>query len=187
MRPGPVSDLKTRGNPGASRALEQKIAYYLNFTDVIRILRLIDETPFEELQLDLGDLKLYLVQDSKQNRLPAPNAVVPALAHAPLPEPLREQVFAATTAQTSAAVQGTPVIAPLAGTFYRAPYPGEPPYVEVGAAVKQGDVLGLIEIMKLMNHVVAPCPGVIVTICAKNEELVEVGQLLAVIDPERAA
>ena len=163
------------------------IVYHLSFSDVIRILRLVDETPFEELRLELGNLKLHVVQDVKQDRLPAPNALAPAQAHAALPDPVREQVVAAAHPATSAEMQGTAVIAPLAGIFYRASYPGEPPYVEVGTVVKQGDVVGLIEIMKLMNHVVAPCSGVVVRICAQNEAAVEFGQVLAVIDPERAA
>ena len=65
--------------------------------------------------------------------------------------------------------------------------PGAPPFVEVGAAVKEGDVVGILEIMKLMNHVTAPCAGVIAEIRANNEQFVEFGQVLALIDPERAA
>jgi len=168
---------------------EQKIAYYLSFTDVIRILRLIDDAPFRELQLDLEGLQIRVVQDKEQHLPTQPTATkasVSELAHAALPEPVGEQVAAAAVAVTRPEKDGIPVVAPLAGTFYRAPFPGEPPFVEVGAVVSQGDVLGILEIMKLMNHVSAPCAGVISEICAQNEEFVEFGQVLAIINPERA-
>ena len=183
-----------RAQPALSAAInrepevsEKKIAYHLSFSDVIRVLRLVDETPFQELQLELEGLKVRVVQD-KEERLPAPSAAsegrVSPTAHAAPAEPVREPI-AAAVAVNSAHIDGTPVLAPLAGTFYRAPSPGAPPFIELGTAVKQGDVVGILEIMKLMNHVTAPCPGVIREICARNEEFVEFGQVLAVIDPER--
>jgi acetyl-CoA carboxylase biotin carboxyl carrier protein len=96
-----------------------------------------------------------------------------------------EQCVAAAVQVTSAEKDGKPVLAPLAGTFYRSPFPGEPPFVEVGTAVKEGDVVGILEIMKLMNHVTAPCTGVICKICAQNEEFVEVGQVIGIINQGR--
>jgi acetyl-CoA carboxylase biotin carboxyl carrier protein len=168
---------------------EPKIAYYLSFSDVIRVLRLVDETPFQELQLELEGLKVRVVQD-KEARVPAPHAAIklPVSEASPAarPEPVCEQAAAAAVPVTGAEKNGTPVLAPLAGTFYRSPAPGEPPFVDVGAAVKEGDVVGILEIMKLMNHVTAPCSGVIREICAQNEEFVEFGQVLAVIGAERA-
>ena len=168
---------------------EQKIAYTLSFSDVIRVLRLIDETPFRELQLELEGLKLRVVQDKEA---PAPHAAAALSepARAAPAEPVREPLVPAAapvTAEIDGSTEGRPVLAPLAGTFYRAPSPGAPPFVEVGAAVKEGDVVGILEIMKLMNHITAPCAGVISMICAKNEEFVEFGQVLAVIGPERGA
>ena len=174
---------------------EQKIAYYLSFGDVIRILRLVDEIPFQELQVELGDLKLHVVQDKEilpaqhaESKVSVPESShvsVPESSHSPRSEAVREPVAAAPLLGAGAEKDGTPVLAPLAGTFYRAPSPGAPPFVEVGTAVKAGDIVGILEIMKLMNHVTAPCSGVISRICARNEEFVEFGTVLAVIDPER--
>lgn len=167
---------------------EQKIAYYLNFSDVIRILRLVDETSFQELQFELGDLKLRVVRDEEQPSLKQHSATrAPTLAtsEAVLSEPVRDLVMAAAVqVDARAEAEGEPVIAPLAGIFYRCPQPGEPPFTEAGSAIKRGDVVGIIEIMKLMNHVTAPCSGVVTKICVVNEELVGFGQVLAVIDPE---
>lgn len=68
--------------------------------------------------------------------------------------------------------------APLVGTFYQAPGPDEQPYVKVGQQVKKGDVVGIIEAMKLMNEVVAPQDGVILSINATDGNMVQYGQVL---------
>lgn len=73
---------------------------------------------------------------------------------------------------------GISIKAPLVGTFYRASSPEAKPYVNVGDKVKKGDVLALIEAMKLMNEIVAPVDGVIEEILIENEELVEFDQIL---------
>jgi len=69
------------------------------------------------------------------------------------------------------------------GTFYRAPAPGAPPFVEVGAKVEPDDVVCIIEVMKLMNSIRAGRRGRVVEILAENAELVEYGQPLIVIEP----
>ncbi len=67
----------------------------------------------------------------------------------------------------------TDVLAPLAGIFYRASAPGEEPYVQVGQSVKKGDVIGLIEAMKIMNEVPAPCDGVVQEILLEDSEFAQ--------------
>lgn len=76
---------------------------------------------------------------------------------------------------------GTKVTAPLVGTFYAAPSPEEPPYIEVGQAVKKGDTLFIIEAMKTMNEISAPCDGTVSRIMAQSGDMVEYGQTLVVI------
>lgn len=168
---------------------EHKFPYHLSFADVIRILQLVDDFHYQELQLELGALRLRVVQETERG-LPAqhPQAALAstetqAIENSPSS---CEQVVPTAVPRTSDSDEGTPVVAPLAGTFYRSPFPGEPPFVEVGAVVNEGDVLGILEIMKLMNHILAPCSGVVSKICAKNEELVQSGQVLAFIVPGRA-
>ena len=70
---------------------------------------------------------------------------------------------------------GTVVTSPIIGTFYAAPSPDKPPFVEIGKAVKKGDVLFIIESMKLMNEIVSEQDGVISEIMIKNGEAVEFG------------
>jgi len=76
------------------------------------------------------------------------------------------------------------VESPIIGTFYRAPSPDSDPYVEVGTRVKKGDVLCIVEAMKIMNEIESEYSGVIVKIFPKNGESVEYGQKLFAIKPE---
>ncbi len=83
---------------------------------------------------------------------------------------------------TEAVCSGTPVEAPLVGVFYSAPAPEEPPFIEVGQQVKKGDTLFIIEAMKTMNEIVAPCDGTISRVLAQNGDMVEYNQVLVVIE-----
>jgi acetyl-CoA carboxylase biotin carboxyl carrier protein len=76
----------------------------------------------------------------------------------------------------------TEVRAPLLGTFYRAPKPGAPPFVDVGASVEPDTVIGIIEVMKLMNAVRAGTRGVVREIRARDGTLVEYGETLLLVD-----
>ncbi|HSR41048.1 MAG TPA: acetyl-CoA carboxylase biotin carboxyl carrier protein, partial [Longimicrobiales bacterium] len=75
------------------------------------------------------------------------------------------------------------VASPMVGTFYRAPAPDAPPYVEVGDRVSKGDTLCIIEAMKLMNELECETPGTIAEIRVENADPVEYGQVLFRIDP----
>lgn len=76
------------------------------------------------------------------------------------------------------------VKAPLVGTFYRAPGPGQKPFVRPGQKVRKGDTLGIIEAMKMMNEITAPCDGPIVSILVEDETLVQFDQCLMTIGEE---
>ena len=86
-----------------------------------------------------------------------------------------------TGKDVQADISQTPVKAPLVGTFYLAPSPEDAPFVEVGKQVKKGDVVGIIEAMKLMNEVLAPVDGTILSIEAGNGTMVEFDQVLVTI------
>ena len=75
------------------------------------------------------------------------------------------------------------VISPLIGTFYRSPSPTSPPFVEVGKEIKEGDILCIVEAMKVMNEIKAEKPGKIKKILAENGKVVEYGQTLFLIEP----
>ena len=77
--------------------------------------------------------------------------------------------------------------APMIGTFYRAPKPGEPSYVEIGDAVEVGQTIGIIEAMKIMNEIAAEASGIVVEILAGNGQAVEFGQPLLRLEPRPLA
>jgi len=97
--------------------------------------------------------------------------------------------FVANTPPASAPVAAPPqsnnieITSPMVGTFYRAPAPGAKPYAEIGEIIKPGDVVCIIEAMKLMNEIKAEVGGKVVQILAENGEPVEFGQKLFEIEP----
>ncbi len=104
--------------------------------------------------------------------MPPMNAAPPQTAAAALVE---------STVEKQDAPQGKVIKAPLVGTFYAAPSPDQPPFVKVGDSVKKGDVILIIESMKLMNEVTSDTDGVVTEILVKNGDAVEYDQPLMVI------
>lgn len=147
----------------------------LTRAEIDDILRLIDGSDFAELRLEMGDLKLEV---RKGGSLPPPP---------PAPAPVAP-VVAAVAAPVVASGGGSEVPAPLLGTFWHAPRPGAEPFVKPGDVVAAETVIGIIEVMKLMNSVPAGMAGTVVEIVAPNGVLVEHGQPLIRIRPqERSA
>ena len=139
----------------------------LSDDDVREILRLIDESPLEELHIETEGFALHVSRGS--------GAAAPPPAPAPSPSP-----------QTSATPPEDGLVtieAPMIGTFYRAPAPGAPPFVEVGATVEPDTVVCIIEVMKMMNSVAAGIAGTIVEVCPRNAHPVEYGQPLFRVRP----
>ena len=117
------------------------------------------------------------------------SAPAPVIAAAPSasPAPAAQSAAPAASAEPETAPAddipaGTQVKSPLVGTFYSSPSPDEPPFVLVGQEVKEGDTLCIIEAMKVMNEIKAPCSGKVVRIMAQPGDLVEYNQLLCVIE-----
>jgi acetyl-CoA carboxylase biotin carboxyl carrier protein len=147
----------------------------LTAKDVAEIARLLEDSSFDELSLELDGLKLTL------RRGGAAAATAPA-REAPAHEPPEPPAPAAPAARptSGAAPDGATqdVTAPLLGTFYRAPKPGASPFVEVGSTVEEETIIGIIEVMKLMNTVRAGTRGRVVQIPAQDGALVEYGETL---------
>ena len=141
--------------------------------DINEIMRLIDSSDFDELKLEMGDTKLELRR----------RGASPAAASAPAPAPAFAEP-AAVPAPVVASGGGSEVPAPLLGTFYHAPKPGADPFVQVGDRVAADTVIGIIEVMKLMNSVPAGIAGTVTEIVAPNGELVEHGAALIRIQPD---
>jgi acetyl-CoA carboxylase biotin carboxyl carrier protein len=168
--------------------------------DVIRIIKILDESDYDELHLEMGDLKLSVSKSGTGGLGPAPEIARPvqlpqqlltAQPAAAKPAAVAAEPAATTKAlepkaqvQSSAEEGMVPIISPLLGTFYRSPKPGAPPFVEVGSKVKPDDSVCLIEVMKTFTTIKAGIEGRIVKICAENAEMVEYQQTLFLVEPE---
>jgi acetyl-CoA carboxylase biotin carboxyl carrier protein len=156
----------------------------LSREDIAEILRLVDASGYGELRLEVGDLKLYVRkdQDGGPPSLGTAARTAPAEpARGPAPEPPAEPP---SQGAADAIPEGMVAIrAPTLGAFYRAPAPGEPPFVEVGDTVEPTQDVGLIEVMKLFNAVQAGVAGRVVEIRPENGAMVEYGEVLMLVEP----
>jgi acetyl-CoA carboxylase biotin carboxyl carrier protein len=153
----------------------------LTAKDVAEIMRLLESSSFDSLSLEMNGVKLHLQRGSAA---PARTSAVPATAPQSASEASPNAVNSAVKKTKPASEPGlSDVASSLLGTFYRAPKPGEPPFVEVGAKVEENTVIGIIEVMKLMNSVRAGVKGVVAEILAENGELVEYGEILMRVRP----
>ena len=154
----------------------------LTAKDVAEIVRLLEESSFDELELQSGDLKLSLRRGEGGAAPSLPrdrtkSAPAPAKAEAPA-----EHGPPTKAAAASSDPNAQDVPSPLLGVFYRAPKPGEAAFIEVGSKVTEDTVIGIIEVMKLMNTVRAGARGRIVEILARDGVLVEYGEALMRVD-----
>lgn len=153
----------------------------LTAKDVAEIIRLLEQSSFDELELESGDIKLSLRRgEGGVAAAPAPRErAKPAAAG----KATAEHQPGAKPASASSDPNAVDVPSPLLGIFYRAPKPGESAFIELGAKVEEDTVIGIIEVMKLMNSVRAGVKGEVVEILAANAGLVEYGETLIRVRP----
>ncbi|WP_417263228.1 acetyl-CoA carboxylase biotin carboxyl carrier protein [Celeribacter sp.] len=150
--------------------------------DINDILALVDQSDFDELRLEIGDTKIELRRrGAGPSGTAAPVAEAPVAQAAPAPKPTEATPVAAPVVASGG---GSEVPAPLLGTYYSAPKPGAAPFVKVGDRVEPDTVIGIIEVMKLMNSVTADVAGIVTAIHAEDGVLVEHGQALISVQPE---
>lgn len=174
----------------------------MEIQDILTLIQALDDHSLTELKLDSGDVKLTLKREEKapqilnvtgtgipvqgdmmaqhamlqQNGMPL-QTLMPGTA--PIPETAGATGAAPVNSGTPGEIPSDNVISsPLVGTFYNAASPEAEPFVKVGDTVKKGQVLGIIEAMKLMNEIECEFDGIIEAIMVGNEELVEYGQPL---------
>jgi acetyl-CoA carboxylase biotin carboxyl carrier protein len=150
----------------------------LTAKDVAEITRLLEESSFDELYLEIDGLKLTLRRGSTGQVGTAPRAPAAASTRGAAVEPATPPVVASPSDPSAHTVA-----APLLGTFYRAPKPGAPPFVEVGSIVEEETIICIIEVMKLMNTVRAGVRGRVTEILARDGNLVEYGEALLRVTP----
>ncbi|WJR75875.1 acetyl-CoA carboxylase biotin carboxyl carrier protein [Bradyrhizobium sp. NP1] len=157
----------------------------LRFDEIAEIMKIIDSSSCDELIVETGDIKLVVRRNGAAGTAPASDrsmvsSITPSVAQS-APQAVGQNGFAPTTKiESSGKLE---VAAPMIGTFYRAPSPGAPVFVEVGSIIRKGQPLCLIEVMKLFTTINSEFDGRIIQIGAENGELVEYGRMLFVIEP----
>ena len=145
-----------------------------------KLIDLVQESGIAELEITEGEEKVKIVKGGVVSVGPGP---VPATA--PASAPPRPSAAAAAGAaaapEAAPAVEGHVVKAPMVGTFYRSPSPDGKAFVEVGQAIKEGEVICIIEAMKLMNEIDADAAGIVKAILVENGQPVEYGQPLFIL------
>jgi acetyl-CoA carboxylase biotin carboxyl carrier protein len=136
---------------------------------------LLGELGLSEIEASVGQIRVRLQRGGGQ---------AAAVSSAPAPAPTVEHAAAPAPAVADSA-SGVSIEAPMVGTFYRASSPTAEPYVSVGDLVKEGQILCIIEAMKLMNEIESKVAGRIVKVFVENAHPVEFGQPLFLIDPAR--
>ncbi len=168
--------------------------------DIDALIELFEASDWDELHLKIQDFELFLSTDPKSRApgtaapptlamapaavAPTPRAVAPAAAAA-LPTAARESGAGVPRGEAPRAVPGNwvAVTAPNLGTFYRAPKPGAPSFVELGQSVEPGTEICLIEVMKLFTTLKAGVRGIVRQVCVEDAAMVEFGDTLFYIEP----
>ena len=152
----------------------------MDIKDLKLLIKMITETDITEFELDNSEEKIVIRRGPKTEYI---NVAAPAQQMFSAPQQLAATIAAAPGASAAAADEsGETVNSPIVGTFYRAPAPDAAPYVEVGQVVEKGQVLCIVEAMKLMNEIEAEFRCKIVKICKENAQAVEFGDPLFVIE-----
>jgi acetyl-CoA carboxylase biotin carboxyl carrier protein len=151
----------------------------MDIRKVKKLIELLESSDVAEIEIKEGEESVRISRASKVAPAPIQYHSAPMAAPAPIAAP----VAAAPAAEPEAAkkIRGNVVKSPMVGTFYRAPSPSSPAFVEVGQHVKVGDVIGIIEAMKMMNQIEADHAGVVEAILAQDGEPVEFDQALVTI------
>ena len=136
----------------------------MDLAEIKELIALLKESGLAELEVAEGERRIRIVHSRPATAAPAPLAQA-----SPAAEPSEE---------TPAQAAGETIPAPLSGTFYRAPAPGEPPFVDVGSKVAAGDVLCIIESMKMMNKVRSERAGEIAEVLLEDGRAIESGTAL---------
>ena len=149
------------------------------------LIDLVSESNVSELEITEAEGKVRIVKGGTMPQMVAP-VVVPAAAGSATPAmvPAASPAGAAPAAATAtpAAPSGHLVKSPMVGTFYRSASPGAKPFIEIGAQVKEGDTVCIIEAMKILYEIEADKAGTITQVLVENGQAVEYGQPLFVIE-----
>lgn len=158
----------------------------MDIKDIKLLVKMVTETDITEFEMENGEERVYLKRGHEPQVVQYQAA--PGPVYAPAAQPVQAVAAAAPGAASAPATaaaadeKGDKVSSPIVGTFYRAPAPDASPFVEVGQVVEKGQVLCIVEAMKLMNEIEAEFRCKIVKICRENAEPVEYGDTLFIVE-----
>jgi len=175
------TDRRGGGKPAAATPRSGALSDAAVHPDTLRaIIAVLEASDVTQLDWRRGDERLVIRRGPEASPTvvhTVPSA--PASAHVPAPAPVLAAAPAPIAAAEPAAPKpGTVITSPFVGTFYRSPSPDAPSFVEVGAVIRKGQVLCIVEAMKLMNEIEAEAPGKIAEVLVDNGHTVEFGQPL---------
>ena len=165
--------------------MSEKTICNLTFAEIKELAELVSDKKLGKIEIKLQDRSITIA-DRKCSAMPVvppmPPVMMPAEhISAAEPVPVQKTVPAAETAPKAEAVSGNAVKAPIVGTFYASPSPEKPAFVKVGDHVNKGDVLFIIESMKLMNEIQSEYEGTVQQILVDNASAVEYDQPIMII------
>lgn len=152
----------------------------MDFNQIKELISIVNASEFRNFELSNEGTAIKMSKNTTESSAPIAPVVPqqPVVVHK---DAVTEKQATPVETKEEAPVSGNVVKAPLVGTFYASASPDKPPFVSKGATVKKGDVLCIIEAMKVMNEVVSEFDGEVVEISVENEAVVEFGQKLFTI------
>ena len=150
----------------------------MDIRKVKKLIELLEESDIDELEIKEGEESVRISRHSSKAQ---PMYAAPAYAPPPAAPAPAVAAPAAAEVDTAEPINGHLVKSPMVGTFYRSPSPSSPPFVEVGQNVKAGDVVCIVEAMKMMNQIEADKSGVVEAILIEDGQPVEFDQPLITI------
>ncbi len=141
-----------------------------------KLAKIITDNGLTEISMEDGEQAITIRKDLPEVMVtPSAASVTPAAVAPAISAEAKET-------KTEPTQKGKPITSPMVGTFYTAPSPDAAPFVEIGSEVKTGDVVCIIEAMKLMNEIKSEESGRVIKICVKNGDPVEFGQVLMYVE-----
>lgn len=142
-----------------------------------KLAQVLSENGLTEISLEDGEQAITL-----RKEVLVATAPVASVTSAEVQQPAVAAQAPASSSSTSEAEKGTPITSPMVGTFYKAPSPDSDPFVTEGSSVKAGDVVCIVEAMKMMNEIKTEVTGKVVEICIEDGQPVEFGQVLMYVE-----
>ena len=147
-----------------------------------KLANIVYEQDLSEISLENEDKAICIRREKQVEQIVQSSAyVLPSTVTSQVVQPKVETSVVQETPKVEVH-KGTPIVAPMIGTFYASPSPDDAPFVKVGDAVATGQIVCIIEAMKLMNEIEAEVSGKITEICVENGQAVEVGQVLMYVE-----